>query len=165
MARDESDREDLMREASALVRRAELSYPGRAEEDNVIAGFRRDGRLALYFGAEPVFQFDDRHRLRRAYVEGFLYRTQGDTLARLTRHRTTEETLLLRHDLDAGELAAFRRAAKKHLTELKNALGSGDVRVIAQIPTEAEILGELQTALTEILEQEIPLAPAIPGKR
>jgi hypothetical protein len=165
MARQESDREDLMREATALVRRAELSYPGRTNHDPVIAGFRRDGRLAVYFGADPVFQFDDLHLLRRAYAAGFLYRTQGKTLARLARHRTQDETQLLRHDLNPEELATFRQAARNHLAELQQAITWEVVQVLAQIPVEADILSELQTALAGILQQDIPLAPAIPGKR
>ena len=165
MARQESDREDLMREATALVRRAELTYPGRAEGEPVTAGFRRDGRLSVYFGADPVYQFDDQHRLRRAYVAGFLYRTQGETLARLHRQRTAEETVLLRHDLDSRELADFRQSAMQALMELQNALDSDEVKIIAQIPQGAELLSDLKSALAAILEQQIPLAPPIPGKR
>ena len=123
MARHESDREDLMREATALVRRAELICPG--ETEPVIAGFRRDGRLALYFGPDPVFQFDPQHRLRRAYVAGFLYRTQGETLARLNRHRTQDQTLLVRHDLAPAELDTFRTAAKTSSRKIAKSLGPG----------------------------------------
>ena len=165
MAQQESDREDLMREATALVRRAEFSYPGLAQEDHVIAGFRRTGRLAMYFGADPVYQFDEQHRLRRAYVSGQLYRTQGETLACLTRKRSPEETVLLRHDLEPDELEAFRKAARNQLIELLQAIQFNAVHVIAQIPAEGNILAEVATALEEILNQEIPLAPAIPGKR
>lgn len=165
MARQESDREDLMREATALVRRAEMTYPGRIEGEPVIAGFRRDGRLSVYFGADPVYQFDDQHRLRRAYVAGFLYRTQGETLARLHRQRTAEETLLLRHDLDLSELAEFRQSAMQTLMELQNALDADEVQILAQIPQDEDLLNDLQSALAAILKQHLPLGPPIPGKR
>ncbi len=165
MARQESDREDLMREATALVRRAELWYPGRAEDAPVTAGFRRDGRLSLFFGADPVYQFDEQHRLRRAYVAGFLYRTQGQTLARLERQRTSEETLLLRHDLSDEELTDFRTTAAGILQELQTALETKQVQVRAQIPEDDDLLPDLETALEAILEQDIPLAPPIPGKK
>ena len=81
MARNESDREDLMREAVALVRRVECETGN--ENDSVISGFRKCGSLSLYFGPDPVYHFDDSARLRRAFGEGFLYRTQGTTLARI----------------------------------------------------------------------------------
>lgn len=165
MARQESDREDLMREATALVRRAELVYPGCDPADPLIAGFRRDGRLALYFGADPVYQFDAEHRLRRAFVTGFLFRTQGETLARLTRHRGPAETQLLREDLNSTELAAFRETAKRYLVPLGKALESGSCQVLQRIPDGDDICGDLRRAIAEILDREIPLAPAIPGKR
>jgi hypothetical protein len=165
MAQRETDREDLMREAVALVRRAELSYPGRANAEPVIAGFRRDGSLAVYFGSDPVYQFDPEHRLRRAYVAGHLYRTQGRTLARLTRDRTPKETVLQRHDLEADELAAFLQPARNQLTEFHEAIRSNAGKVLAQIPADGDLLGEVDTFLAEVLRQQIPLAPAIAGKR
>jgi hypothetical protein len=165
MAQRESDREDMMREAVALVRRAELSLPGRSVDDPVIAGFRRDGSLAVYFGADPVYQFDAMHRLRRAYVAGQLYRTQGSTLARLTRDRTAKETVLIRRDLVAEELTAFLLTARNQIIELCDAIRSNAVKVLAQIPADGDLLGEVDTFLADVLRQEIPLAPAIAGKR
>lgn len=165
MAQHESDREDLMQEATALIRRAELMYPGCHSEEPVIAGFRRDGRLALYFGADPVYQFDPQNRLRRAYVSGFLYRTQGETLARLSRNRTETETQLLRHDLNSAELADFRETATHYLTPLRDALALGNLHILKQVSADAEIRSDLEFAVNEILDREIPLAPAIPGKR
>ncbi len=165
VAQQESDREDLMREATAIVRRAEFSYPGRSKDDPVIAGFRRDGSLAIYFGADPVYQFDEQHRLRRAYASGHLYRTQGQTLARLTRQRSPEETVLLRHDLEPDELETFRKAARNHVTELWQAFRLNALEMIAQIPTDGNLLDEVAIALEEILNQNLPLAPAIRGKR
>jgi len=58
------------------------------EPENVIARFRADGSPSIYFGSDPVYHFDEAGRLRRAFVEEQLFRTQGDTLARLTRTRT-----------------------------------------------------------------------------
>ena len=63
MARHETDREDLMREATALERRCELQVPGMSQ--TVIAGLRADSRLSIYFGAHSVYHFDDALRLRR----------------------------------------------------------------------------------------------------
>ncbi|MCH7988877.1 MAG: hypothetical protein IID46_06955 [Planctomycetes bacterium] len=71
MARQESDREDLMSEAVALVRRCECETAD--ENDSVISGFRKCGSLSLYFGSDPVYHFDNNARLRRAFRGGFLY--------------------------------------------------------------------------------------------
>jgi hypothetical protein len=75
MSRNESDREDLMAEATALRRRVQLQVPGEAL--SIIAGFRDEGRVSIYFGPDPVYHFDEQGRLRRAFVAGRLYRTQS----------------------------------------------------------------------------------------
>src|SRR5580765_5795621 len=105
MARREADREDLMAEASALRQRAELVLDGYAEP--IVAGVRANGHLSVYFGDDPVYQFDAAGNLRRAFVGGDLYRTQGHTLARLNRTRTDLAVELGRRDLDPAELERF----------------------------------------------------------
>lgn len=97
MARAESDREDLFAEATAFVRRAELTVRGIGEP--IVFGSKRDGAWSIYFGTDPVFHFDPGGRLKRAFAGGRLYRTQGDTLAELTREQTAGETILRRRDL------------------------------------------------------------------
>src|SRR5262245_3342321 len=105
MSRHESDREDLMAEATALRERIALQLGG--ETEHVVLGFRDNGGWSLYFGSDPVFHFDAAGGLRRAFVDGELYRSQGTTLARLTRTRTDREVQLVRHDLSQGELEEF----------------------------------------------------------
>ena len=89
MAREESDREDMLREAVALTRRAEVQF--RENEEPVFLGFKRDGGLSIYLTVDRVYQFNASGELRRAYRDGFLYRTQGDTLAELQRDRCVQQ--------------------------------------------------------------------------
>ena len=61
MAHDDGHREDLSAEATALVRRAEFVAPAADrpnDESPLVAGFRRDGSLSVYFGEDPVYQFN-----------------------------------------------------------------------------------------------------------
>ena len=45
MAREESEREDLLRDATALVERIELVFStATTSAENIVVGFRRDGR-------------------------------------------------------------------------------------------------------------------------
>src|SRR5262245_2457169 len=109
MARQESEREDLLREATALVERIELaprSAAGSATA-HVIAGFRRDGGLSIFFGDDPVYQFNAAGELRRAYCEGKLVKAVGGRLANLSRLRTVGEVQLVRHDLSDAEELTF----------------------------------------------------------
>jgi hypothetical protein len=163
MTRNESDREDLMREAVALVRRAEFTFPGRS--DPVFAGFKRTGGLSIYFGPDPVYQFDENGRLRRAYFDGLLYRTQGETLARMKRERSERETVLVRTDLSPAELQSFLNTMQEHLRWLKSEIDSSSYSHSEQIPTDVDLEPELIAAIEQALSAAPPLAPAIPGRR
>ncbi len=163
MARQESDREDLMAEATALVRRIELAVPG--EPAYLVAGERADGRISLYFGPDPVYHFDDQNRLRRAYVDGTLFRTQGDTLARLTRVRTPDVTELRRHDLTGAELEQFFKQMKDQLTTLQEALTIGRAETVRQVPDGEDFRVELAGRLVGLLQSTGVLAPPIKAKR
>src|SRR5260370_39735250 len=123
MARQESDREDLMAEATALSERVELEVPG--EGEHIVAGCRDDGRWSIYFGSDPVYHFDGNGGLRRAFVAGDLYRSQARTLARLTRTRTDGEVHLVRHDLDVVELERLLSEMGERLDRLRAALENG----------------------------------------
>ncbi|QDT47982.1 hypothetical protein Pan258_20220 [Symmachiella dynata] len=161
MAVHESDREDLMKEATALRRRCELSLPN--DDNTVIAGFREDGRFSLFFGADPAFHFDVVGRLRRGFCSGDLYRTQGNTLARLTRHREAGKSLLLRHDLTEEELATFLETMDQRLTHLHECLQGESAKLIQQIPASPSLIPDIINALTLIGSNAERLAPAIKG--
>lgn len=120
MARHEEDREDLLREATALFERVEIHSPQFAEP--VVVGFRRDGCASFFFGADPVLQFNTRNELRRAYLDGAMLKAVAGKLARLTKVRSATETALVRHDLDAAEIAAVLSRSDAVLQALAAAL-------------------------------------------
>ncbi|MBW3542745.1 MAG: hypothetical protein KY476_20980 [Planctomycetes bacterium] len=166
MSRTETDREDLLAEAVALVRRVELRVPGLPE--NLVAGFRSDGRLSVYFGGDPAYHFDAAGRLRRAFVDGELFRTQGTTLARLRRTRTPAVTELVRWDLPLGELKAFIERMRGQCELLLRATepeASAPGAVLRRVPGDDHLLPELRRMLETILSTDEPLAPPIKGKR
>ncbi|MDA1164403.1 MAG: hypothetical protein O3B13_15005 [Planctomycetota bacterium] len=131
MSRTESDREDLIREATALRSRIEWHIPG--EYEFIVAGVRSNGSLSVYFGPDPVYQFSVDGGLRRAYVDGFLYRTQGETLARLSRQRSAAETVLNRSDLSPQALAEFFQRMDERLIRLAQFIVTGTAREIRSV--------------------------------
>jgi hypothetical protein len=145
MARQESDREDLMAEATALSERVELEVPG--EGEHIVAGFRDDGRWSIYFGSDPVYHFDANGGLRRAFVAGDLYRSQTRTLARLTRTRTDGEVHLIRHDLDPNELERFLSEMRIRIDRLHAALAQNTVRVIQRVPRGLDLIPRFARAV------------------
>ena len=159
MARNESEREDLLREATALAERAEWRVPG--EPETVVAGFQRTGSFSVYFGSDPVYQFDSEQRLRRAFVGGRLYRSQGTTLAELQRVRGPDATELRRTDLSTAKLVEFLAAAAARLDTLRRALAGDAVEVIGQVPPDTDLRERVREYLTRLLERFVQISPAL----
>lgn len=166
MARDESDREDLLAEATALVRRAEWHVPELAGP--VLLGERDNGWFSMYLGQDQYYQFDAENRLRRAYVAPVLYRTQGVTLARMIRDRTNDATVLRRIDLSEVELAVFRSELRQTLLDVSQALQQPGICPSRFAPEETpEVAVELVGRLRRLrpFDRTDWLAPVIRGKR
>ena len=161
MARNESDRDDLLREATALRPRVEWHVPG--EPDTVMAGLKRDGGLSIYFGSDPVYQFTARGQLRRAFVDGDLFRTQGTTLARLQRVRDDSATTLRRTDLSAQELESFLNDMEHRLAGLLHAHQAEQVIVVGLVADGP--LPDFSAILTAALAASPQLAPAFSTRR
>jgi hypothetical protein len=159
MARNEANREDLIREAVALPERVELQVPG--FEEPITIGFRATSAMSVFIGQDPVYQFDPEGRLRRAYVAGFLYRSEQTTLARLQRVRTESETRLLRHDLDSDQLGEFRHEMTNILTSLAASVRSRDAGVLRAVPSDLDHLPRIDAAFELFFQADPWLSPQI----
>lgn len=127
MARNEADKEDLIADATALIERAEYCHAHTHSTDKIVTvGFRRDDSLSLYFDQDPFYQFTSDGLLRRAYENGFLYRSQQDTLSKLNRIRNAQQTTLNKTDLNSTELDDFQQRMLQRLNSLLDLLQSGD---------------------------------------
>src|SRR6476469_7681087 len=115
MARDESNSEDLLRDATALVERIELIRHGALSHGHIIAGFRRNGAFSIFFGEDPVYQFNAAGELRRAYCDGKLLKANRGRLVALQRVRTQYEVQLIRHKLDETDSNQFLAQMANHL--------------------------------------------------
>ena len=163
MARNESDREDLLREATALEVRIELSaltsprpVPVRDRErdfeatlvessaENIVIGFRAGGAMSIFFGSDPVYQFNAAGELRRAYCDGLLFKAVRRRLVSLERVRRQDEVQLLRHDLSDTEQDVFIAQMQKRLTALMDALAQEKYRIVGQVPAETDVLGSVR---------------------
>lgn len=166
MARHESDREDLLAEATALVRRAAFFLPGRPKA--IVAGFKRDGGLSVYIGSDPVFHFDSAGRLKRAFIDGKLYRTQGDTLAELTRERTANATILRRDDLEPHDVRHLLNFMRAKLITPMQAIESGSIAGRKTVPDgDAMLPSDVAAFIRTVLDKPVGelLAPRFKGKR
>lgn len=148
MAREESDREDLLREAVALVERVELRVADGPE--NVTAGYRDNGSLSLFFGPDPVWQFNAAGELRRGYLAGKLLKADGGRLVEMTRERTAESTRLLSRPLTTDEQNAVLRDALRRIGELHAALVAGTWELVGQVPKERDVAARLLRSLATL---------------
>ncbi len=150
MARHERDREDLMSEATALVERIELETN---DHRSVIIGFRSSGCGSVFFGSDPVYQFNRRGELRRAYHDGQLFKAQLRQFVSLDRQRTPHGVHLVRHDLTADETAAFLDTMCGTLNALAKSIVRKQHRVLCQVPRDADLLRRVSAWLDEIATQ------------
>lgn len=159
MARDEQDREDLLREATALVERVELAVAG--EDEPVVVGFRRDGSPSIFFGGAPVYQFNSAGQLRRAFVDGLLYKAEKGRLASLRRERTPAATQLVRSDLSDEQQQQFLAAMSTHLFDLSQALRQGRFEIVGQVPLGADVLQRVGDILPRLADAEVASTPRL----
>ncbi len=160
MAQQESPREDLLAEATALVERAELRIAAAAEP--VVVGFRANGAASLFFGQNEAYHFDPASQLRRAYLDGRLYKADRGRIASLERRRTDAEVQLVRHDLDADESARFLARLQERIAQLRGALAAGRADWLRQVPENADVRGRVTNWLASLPEPiEIARSPHV----
>lgn len=166
MALHEQDREDLMREATALFPRAEFQVE--YLKDPLFWGQKKNGHFSFYFGSDPVYQFDQNAFLRRAFLDGQLYRTQGSTLARLTRVRNASESVLQRYDLTETELKACLHTMSQRFQQLDLVWQDPQkVQLVQSLAecSDSELHNLIHDQIRRVVQHSDQLAPRIRGKR
>ena len=164
MAKQEDNREDLMTDATAYVRRIEFECA--ATSRVVFAGFRIDERFSMYFDQDPVYHFDARDRLKGAFVDGRQYRSTGTTLCGLLRLRNATSTVLQRKNLSPEQLSGFADRLWKDCEAVLDADETDAINVLAAVgESEDAILRRVVQRIARITGNELALAPAPAGKR
>jgi glycine/D-amino acid oxidase-like deaminating enzyme len=157
MARHESEREDLLREATALVERIELSLYGQS----VFAGFRRDGCASFYFDGDPAYHFNTQRQLRRAFVAGRLLKAEQRRLVSLERRRDAEEVALIRHEMTPVEIRALVQTAMQQLAQLGAAIQQQGAQIVGQVPPDGNVMQRVQQWLAGLTTIEIAESPHV----
>ncbi len=142
MARQPVPREDLIRDAVALADRIEFVHPVRQDRSSthglladvtaILVGFRHDGSASVYFDQEPVYQFDARWAMRRAFVAGPL-KAKAGRLIRLNKRHEGGKLRLDALPMSEAEQEQFLGEAHHRLHQLHEALRTGELRVSRQV--------------------------------
>jgi hypothetical protein len=160
MARETHEREDLLRDAIALVPRLMLRVQLDGGSVDVFAGFRGES-LSLYLGDDPVYHFNDRGELRRAFVDGRLIKAEQGRLVSLERKRTDAETVLERKV--GGEQSDRDLLARlfQTLQELAAEMAAGRIEVLGQVPEDGDAAVRLGDWLAQRPKPTIAASPHI----
>jgi len=158
MVRIEEDKEDLIRDATALVERVEIQCHGSSVL--ITIGVFRDGRCAVYFDQDPFYQFDQNGRLRRAYEAGYLFRSQQSTLSRINRRRDlnvsgdTEKVVLERTDLCSDELLAFAERMRTLIQDLLRQIENKEYQLLRAVTPDGRIPDAALPLLHSVLQHD-----------
>lgn len=154
MARQEHDREDLLREATAYVVRMQLAVEGFAEP--VVAGFRSNGCCSLYFGANAL-HFNTQRQLRRAFWEDRLIKSEAGKLVLMRRERSNNETALSSRALSETEQSAFVTKCDELCQRLAASLAREGYESQGEVPPGGDALQRLGNFLSA-LPVPLPIA-------
>ena len=158
MARHEADREDLFAELVTAEARWELRIAG--WDQPVVTGVRPRGIWSVYFSPDRCYHFDAQGGLRRAYIDGVLYRSEGTTLTRLVRERSDSETTLLSRSLTDADLAELLAEMRGWIQRFRNALNSDGFQVLRSEPAKVRI-AILVDCCDLVLKGESPLSSGL----
>jgi hypothetical protein len=161
MAREESDREDLLREATALVERIELAPAGAEDGEHIVLGFHDAGAMSIYFGGDTAYHFTSRGQLRRAYGEGLLYKAERGNLVALERIRREQEVQLVRRPLPRTEQVKFLATMHERLRKLADQCHQHALVTVGQVPAEADVLRRARDWLEQAQDVTIANSPHV----
>ena len=145
MARNEQPKEDLLRDATALVERIELHV----DESSIVIGFRPDGAASLFFDAEPVYHFNAADELRRAYDDGLVKASDGQ-LIRMKRERSDESVQLISSPFSAQEHRDFLADLASRCNALLQAIDEGSCHVTGQVSSDVDFLRRVKNWLSSL---------------
>jgi len=118
MAKEEQDREDLLRDGRQMSLRAEALIDGVV----VVIGFRSQGQASFYFGADPVFQFNAALELRRVFHQGKRYAAIQGRLCQLARKKQRNRVSFEPQEILVDVEAVIMRLLDSSLARIRVAL-------------------------------------------
>jgi len=165
MARAPQEREDLLRDATALVDRVELQVGAAKNSAIVFAGFRVGGAASFYFDQDPVYHFNNDHKLRRAHVDNELIKAEQGRLVALRRQQFENEVAMIRYVMQTDKQDKFCQTALKNLSQLCHALTAEDYTIMGQVSAvqDRSVVDQLITYLTSLQAVTVAASPRVSG--
>ena len=151
MAREEHDRENLLRDATAFVERIELAPATSAalSAEPIFIGFRASGAVSIYFSANHVYHFNSRRELRRAFCDGLLFKAEAGHIVSLERSRQADEVQLRRRLLSDHQANAMLADIGRRLQALQQDCARSALSIAGQVPPDKDVLGQVAAWLAD----------------
>lgn len=151
MAVNPQKREDLLRDARQFPQRVlfHVNWPVApaantavaTEQTEVFIGVRSSGGWSIYFGEDPVLQFNERNELRRLYFREVRYAAAAGNLELLKREerggRVVFERQRLETECERDVLNACQDLMAKMVSYLESYLSAtdaGEIAMVGQFP-------------------------------
>jgi hypothetical protein len=160
MARETHEREDLLRGAVALVPRVMLRLQLNGRSVDLFAGFRGDS-LSLYFGDDPVYHFNARGELRRAFVDDRLIKAEKGQLISLARKQGAAETVLERQPRSDQSDRDFLAVLHQLLQDAAAEITAGRFEVNGQVPQDRDAAARFAAWLARHPQPTIAASPRV----
>ena len=161
MSRHTQDREDLLRDATALNPRLMLGITLAGQVVELFAGFRRGNALSLYFDSDPVYHFNSNGQLRRAFVAGRVIKADQGLLFTWIPDRTSGSVTMDSRALTSSEQAQLGENLRCLLDEVKNAMSARQFSLVGQFPAEGDGFQRLTDWLGSIPEFSVATSPNV----
>ena len=121
--------------------RAELHLQG--FEESTVVGFRTGGAASVFFGADPVYQFNTSNELRRGFRDGQLIKAVDGKLFTMRRERGDGQVQLLRSELGDDDAAEYLANCREHLDTLQSRLTGKEFELVGQVPEDEKVVARI----------------------
>ncbi len=161
MARDSQDRENLLRDATAMKSRVQIEVTHGKRTVEVFAGFRSQGAASLYFDQDPVYHFNSAGQLRRAFVDDRLIKAEKGRLVAWLPQRSESEVAMLRQPMSDSEQESICAKIKKQFGELRRAIATGGYVLVGQVAEKEDVVERLADFLEAIEKVVVAASPHV----
>lgn len=155
MARHAQDREDLLRDATALVPRIMIRLDIHGAKCDVFAGFRKGSAISLYFGSDPVYHFNNHGELRRAFVGGMIQKAQQRKVFEWQQSRSEAKVTVRSRSLTSAEQQTFGDQLFERVAQLRDAIRTSQFVTIGQFPDDGDAIVQLARWLGDFKEFKV----------
>lgn len=155
MARDEHERENLLRDATAFAYRLELRNVAGNE---AFVGIRKSGAASVYLNQDPVYHFTSDFRLRRAFVANRLLKAEAGQLVAMRRVRTEGEVHLVSRELTSKQSMEVSQNATELLGQVLTSLQEDDFEFVGKFPEDADIVAMVTEWLQKVCAEPLQIA-------